>query len=103
MNTMLLTNFYIAEAARWYRLAADQGYGPAKYALGEMYAEGRGVRKDYVLAHMWLNLAAAQSYPLSTNLKVFYESKRAMVEGQMNPEQITKAQRLAQTWKPKSK
>ena len=31
-----------AEAARWYRLAADQGHAGAQYNLGLMYANGRG-------------------------------------------------------------
>ncbi len=37
-----------AEAVRWYRLAADQGYAAAQYNLGIMYASGLGVPLDYV-------------------------------------------------------
>ena len=33
-----------AEAVRWYRQAAEQGYAAAQYNLGAMYANGRGVR-----------------------------------------------------------
>ena len=50
-----------AEALRWYRLAADQGFALAQYVLGVMYTNGVGVPQDYVAAHMWLNLAASQS------------------------------------------
>ncbi|MFO7853726.1 MAG: SEL1-like repeat protein [Paracoccaceae bacterium] len=32
----------------------------AQANLGAMYANGRGVPQDDVLAHMWKNLAAAQ-------------------------------------------
>ena len=32
-----------AEAARWYRLAADQGHAIAQHILGIMYAHGEGV------------------------------------------------------------
>lgn len=39
-----------AEAVRWHRLAADQSIAEAQYALGVMYGEGRGVRRDEVLA-----------------------------------------------------
>ena len=49
-----------AEAIRWTRAAADQGYARAQYALGLMYCDGRGDPQDLVQAHMWLNLAAAQ-------------------------------------------
>src|SRR5271165_1183801 len=49
-----------AEAARWYRKAAEQGEALAQDNLGRMYEQGRGVTQDYLLAHMWHNLAAAQ-------------------------------------------
>ena len=49
-----------AEAARWLRLAADQGHAEAQYNLGGMYAEGLGVPQDRVAAYMWLSLAVAQ-------------------------------------------
>jgi TPR repeat protein len=48
-----------AQAVKWYRLAADQGDADAQFNLGFMYASGQGVPKDYVLAYMWRNLAAA--------------------------------------------
>ena len=32
-----------AEAVRWYRLAAEQGYAMAQSFLGAMYANGEGV------------------------------------------------------------
>src|SRR5262245_27961861 len=49
-----------SEAVKWYRLAASQGFGMAQYDIGYMYAYGRGVQQNYVLAHMWLNLSAAR-------------------------------------------
>ena len=42
----------------WYRKAAEQGYADAQFSLGSMYDNGRGVSHDYVIAHMWLSLAA---------------------------------------------
>ena len=48
-----------AEAVRWYRLAAEQGYAAAQYNLRVKYAQGRGVVKDSVLAYMWLDIAGA--------------------------------------------
>ena len=35
-----------AEAARWYRKAADQGVATAQFFMGNIYREGRGVAKD---------------------------------------------------------
>jgi len=34
-----------AEAEKWYRKAAKQGYAPAQNNLGEMRRQGRGVTK----------------------------------------------------------
>ena len=48
-----------AEAVRWYRLAADQGYAIAQLHLGASYAIGEGVRQDNIAAYMWFSLAAA--------------------------------------------
>ena len=47
-----------AEAVRWYRLAADQGM-PTRRTTSASYANGEGVPQDYVDAHMWFNIAAA--------------------------------------------
>ena len=49
-----------AEAFKWYRKAAEQGYAPSMISLGSMYRDGQGVPKDYVQAHKWYNLAAAR-------------------------------------------
>lgn len=52
--------------AKAYRLAAEQGVDRAQNNLSVMYGTGRGVREDYVLAHMWANIAAAngnEKYP----------------------------------------
>ena len=47
------------EAAKWYRLAAEQGNAWGQGNLGEAYAKGEGVPQDYIKAYAWLNLAAA--------------------------------------------
>lgn len=36
-----------AEAAKWYKLAADQGLADAQFLLGELYRRGLGVKRDY--------------------------------------------------------
>jgi TPR repeat protein len=83
------------EAARWYRKAAEQGVPTAQRALGMLYAEGRGLPQDYVLAHMWANLAA------STGNETAREN-RDNIADRMTPEQIAEAQRLACAWQPTS-
>jgi TPR repeat protein len=78
---------------KWYRLAADQGYAHAQYNLGIMYAKGQGVPQDYVKAHMWFNLSAAQGEQDAAE-------HRDKVAQRMTPAQIAEAQKLAREWKP---
>ena len=49
-----------AEAARWYRMAAEQGNPDAQFNLGLSYAKGQGVAKDNAEAVHWYRLAAEQ-------------------------------------------
>jgi uncharacterized protein len=60
-----------------------------------MYQFGEGVQQDYVQAHMWFNLSAAQDW-------VAAKTDRAELERKMTRAQIAEAQKLARDWKPKS-
>ena len=48
-----------AEAARWWRKAAEQGHANAQSKLGAMYADGVGVLKDEIEALAWFSVSAA--------------------------------------------
>ena len=56
-----------------------------------MHEQGQGVPQDYVVAHMWLNLAAAQGVEDA-------REGRDRVAGMMTSAQIAEAQRLAREW-----
>jgi TPR repeat protein len=89
------------KASEWYQRAAAQGNVSAEGSLGLLYYQGLGVPKDYVLAHMWLNLAAAGlSGPLTENLRKSLVKVRDLVEKEMTLDQVAEAQRLAREWKP---
>jgi hypothetical protein len=47
-------------ALRLFRSLADSGHLDAQFRLGVMYAEGKGVQKDYVEAMKWYRKAADQ-------------------------------------------
>lgn len=48
------------EAARLYRIAAEQGIAGAQCRLGVLYAEGRGVERNDRESIRWFRLAASQ-------------------------------------------
>jgi TPR repeat protein len=70
---------------------------PQQGGLGDMYAEGKGVPKDYVLAYMWYNLAAA-----APNYS-YRARNRDDLADKMSREQLAEAQRLSREWMPKRK
>lgn len=72
--------------------SANQGYPAAQALLGTLYERGAGLPADYVLAHMWLNLARAQGVGAARD-------RLAELEKKMTPEQIAEAQRRARDWR----
>jgi uncharacterized protein len=54
-----------SEAAKWYRLAAEQGDTRAQFSLGLMYNEGVGVPQNHTEAMKWYRRAADQGHPMA--------------------------------------
>ncbi len=83
-----------AEAAKWYRRAAEQGERLAQYNLGIMYKEGKGVPRDIIQAYVWLSLSAMKGYPDA-------QKDRDLIAGQMTAAQKVRARNLIRDWEPK--
>ena len=82
-------------AFKEFKPLAEQGNAQAMFGLGLIYYNGRGVPKDYVMAYMWFNLAAAQGNETA-------DKNKSIVVKEMTPEQILEAQRLSREFKVKS-
>ena len=54
-----------AEAAKWYRLAAEQGHLKAANNLGSLYYAGDGVLQNYAEAAKLWHIAAKQGMMLA--------------------------------------
>jgi hypothetical protein len=91
-NTLRLMG-ELAEARKWWCMAANQSHGKAQERIGDEYRYGRVTdgEPDYVRAYMWYDLAASngsiQAFPNKVN-----------AAGKMTPEQIAEAERLAREW-----
>jgi len=72
---------------------AEQGHAHAQFNLGNMYLNGVGVPQDYALAHMWWNICGSSGDEGCVK-------NRNLVENDMSPQQIEKAQEMARNWKP---
>jgi TPR repeat protein len=81
-------------AFKVFKPLAEQGDSDAQFCLGVMYTNGNGVPKDYIQAHMWLNLAAMAGDKKTDELRVF-------VEKRMTHFDISAAQQLAREWMKK--
>lgn len=51
-----------AEAAQWYRKAADKGNSAAQYRLGRLFERGQGVEESREEAIKWYKKSAKQGY-----------------------------------------
>jgi TPR repeat protein len=118
----------LAEAANWYRMAAEHGQPSGFLELARMYYYGRGVPQDYAEAAKWYREAAEygsadgqlqvgvmyregegvpQDFVLAhmwLNLAAAHgghiaADSRKTLETKMSPAQIAEAQRLAREWK----
>jgi hypothetical protein len=119
-----------AEALKWHRKAAEQGYAEGQNDLAVMYNFGRGVPQNYAEALKWYYRAAEQGLAKAQdNLGIMYANgqgvpqdyvsahmwfnlsaaqgdadgikNRDLVAQHMTPPQIAEAQKLAREWKPK--
>ena len=82
-----------AEALSEWRAAASSGDRRAMLALGRLFLKGLGAPQDYVLAHMWLNLAASRGDAEAAK-------ERNALSARMTPQQIAAAQDRARSWRP---
>lgn len=86
-----------AEAARWFRKAAELGSPRARSDLAGLYAKGLGVAQDYVQAYVWFELAAAGfEHGLRRDQAIELHD---MMAAFMTPDQRAEARRLVEAWR----
>jgi TPR repeat protein len=73
-----------AEAVKWVRKAADQGYPMAQFSLANCYDNGNGVTKDPVEAAKWMRKAADQGFVSAQNsLAAYYANGKGVAISQV--------------------
>jgi len=88
----------LAEAARYYREAAEKGNADGQYRLGVLYTNGQGVPLDLVEAYVWLTLSAAGPATTETAQSLYVRERLAE---RMTAEQVAEATRRAAAFRPK--
>ena len=68
-----------AQAALWYRKAAEQGHAVAQFCLARLFDQGQGVPQDGAKAALWYRKAAEQGDAKAQfNLGVMYDTGRGV-------------------------
>jgi len=87
-----------AQAEHWYREAADGGDPFAAASLGILFSFGKGVKRDYVQAYMWYEVAISH---LTGGDKDSVLELRDSLAKRLTRDQISEAEGLARKWKPR--
>ena len=77
------------QAFKFFQRASIRRHLKAQLSLATLYNKGHGAPQNFVLAHMWANIAAAQGDTEAEEL-------RDAITEKITPEQIAKAQMLAE-------
>ncbi len=80
-------------AYREWLTTAHAGHVESQYQLAILYEEGVGVPQNYVEAHRWYNLAAAQGHGTA-------RAGRDALAARMTAADLSAAQKLAAAWAP---
>lgn len=85
-----------AVAARWYRMAADRGYGAAMLNLGTVLALTPRGRADLVSAYKWILLA--ENYSKDPGVQANAAHNRGILMRMMTYREITQAENQTRNW-----
>jgi hypothetical protein len=82
------------EAAKWYRMVADQGSSCGQGRLGELYLNGLGVPQSYEDAYFWLRLSAGRA----SKDHQYFDELLAKVEPRLTLQQLTELNKRVAAW-----
>ena len=72
----------MTQAAKWYRMAAEQGHSNSQFNLGAMYFNAEGLAKNDTLAGKWFRKAAEQNHVEAQQaLQKHFPASRKIVSG----------------------
>ena len=77
-----------AEAAKWYRKAAEKGVQDAQFRLGGLYERGEGLPMDMEYAFAWYSVAAHIGNPKA-------DAALSAASAKLSPEELRSANTLA--------
>lgn len=90
------------EAEKWLRKAAEQGNVDAQIDLAVLYANGQGVKQDWIEAYFWYSVAVNQRDMISNHyITDDWVVGRDNAAKHLNPEQRKAVDMRLKEWTPK--
>ena len=83
LSVLISSNYVMADDVANFtktHKAALSGDSKAQCSLGVMYANGKGVTRDYILAHMWWNISASKGNKLAAKNRDVVEKSMASTD-----------------------
>ena len=80
----------LAEAVKWYRMAAEEGHVQAALELSKCYTFGFGVRKNRVTSSKWLRRAAEGGHVSAMMLLAHRYQRETVGDVDYNPREAVK-------------
>lgn len=85
------------QAGKWWKLAAQQGFAPATYALSTWYFEGKGGPKDMVLSYAYFKIS---QFLARGKLNDTAQAGLDKMAQQMAPNEVQDAEKFVANWRP---
>ena len=86
-----------AQAGKWWKLAAQQGFAPSAYNLSNWYHDGNVEARDLAKSYAWFKISQLLSRGKLTDTAQAGLDKMAQ---QMTPDQVQAAEKFVIDWRP---
>jgi TPR repeat protein len=89
-----------AQAAQWFRLAAEQGHPDAQFNIGRMHLDGDGVPQDAFEAYRWIGLSIPRFVAGEDVMRDTALTARNTAAAALTAAQIAEAEVQIENWSP---
>ncbi len=86
-----------AQAGKWWKLAAQQGFPPSAFNLSKWYHDGKVEARDLAMTYAWFKISQLLSRGKLTDTA---QASLETVAAQMSSEQVQSAEKFVSDWRP---
>ncbi|MDD5335557.1 MAG: tetratricopeptide repeat protein [Rhodoferax sp.] len=86
-----------AQAGKWWKLAAQQGFAPSAFNLSKWYHDGNVEARDLAMTYAWFKISQLLSRGKLTDTA---QASLDTIAAQMSSEQVQTAEKFVSDWRP---